>query len=180
MLPSWRISSYENPRISRSGEYIFIVPEQTRKPPALSANMSGGDAWIEHLAQQAEHEAVSRASLPSTTPCGTRFAVVIRFSELACEIVPGLSNRNSMSHDTPASCERIKRLYDSPALYERIKRLWGCLHWEIAAVPERTAAHVCRVLSEQSNRSDKHCRHYCRRQATIPHDLWDYARAIFF
>ena len=27
--------------------YTFIVPEQTRKPPALSAGVSGGSVWIE-------------------------------------------------------------------------------------------------------------------------------------
>ena len=153
MLPVWRIAQY------RASGYnctcIFIAPEQTRRPPALSTSLSSGDAWIEHLAQQAEREVASRAPSPGCT----RWDAATRFSELACEIVPGLRNR-------------IRIHYDSPVLCERIYRLAGQLQWQITAIPEQAAAHVYRVLSEQGDTS--------RCRATVPHDLWDHARVIYF
>ncbi len=84
-----------------------------------------------------------------------------RFVDLACEVVDG-----RLSHCVS---------YDSPALCERQQRMESNLQWEITAVPEQVAAHVCRALSEFGDTSDDYC---CR--AMMPHDRWDHARAIYF
>ncbi len=152
MLPRWRISCTGD---NCNNGYIFIAPEQTRKPPALSASISGGGAWIEHFAQQAEREMRSRSrSAQHADP--KPGVVAARFVVLVCEVVPYLDHV----------------YYDSPTLWERIWRLWGKLRWEIITVSEQAAAHVYRALSEQGDAS---C---CR--VTEPHDLWDHARAIYF
>ena len=162
MLPTWRIAHYVALDYNLRDGFIFIAPEQTRKPPALSANVSGGGAWIEHLAQQAVREMTSRTSLPAATPFDIRLDATARFVELACGIVPGLAGPRDA-------------FYDSPALREHQARMNNYLLWEIIAVPEQAAAHVCRVLSEQGDTSDDYCY-----RAAVPHDLWDYTRAIRF